>query len=100
MPESISLTCPCCGYRTISSTYEICDICGWEHDPVQQQNPDMKGANRATLREAQQNFIRSGAAEDRLVGTSLVRAPAASDEKDPNWHSLDDPRTGKVGLGG
>lgn len=49
MPEYVSLTCPCCGYKTISTTYDICDIYGWEHDPVQQENPDMTGAIAVTV---------------------------------------------------
>lgn len=51
------LFCPCCGYNTITDTYEICDICGWEHDPVQADYPDEDGANRVSLRTAQRNFL-------------------------------------------
>jgi len=40
-------TCPCCGYRTIEEeppdTYEICNICYWEDDEVQFNDPDFEG---------------------------------------------------------
>jgi hypothetical protein len=52
--------CPCCRSRTISEpgTYEICDVCGWEDDPVQSADPDYRGgANKMSLREARNTWI-------------------------------------------
>ncbi len=48
-------TCPCCGYRTLDEeppgTYDICEICFWEDDPVQFVDPDYEGgANTPSLR--------------------------------------------------
>lgn len=48
-------TCPCCGYKTLddASIYDICDICFWEDDIIQFNNPDYEGgANIISLRQA------------------------------------------------
>jgi hypothetical protein len=81
-------TCPCCGYKTITADYEICQICGWEYDSHGQNlDPDEGGGpNRATLREAQQNFISFGASSREMLAS--VRAPTCSDRKDPDWRAL------------
>jgi hypothetical protein len=84
-------TCPCCGYRVISSNFEICGICGWEYDPAQNEHPDLRGpANRVTLREAQRNYLAFGA-KDELHRAS-VSAPTPGDERDPQWKPLDPKR--------
>ncbi|MDD1369364.1 CPCC family cysteine-rich protein [Bacillus sp. MHSD17] len=75
-------TCLCCGYRTIEEkppgTYEICNICYWEDDEVQFNNPDFEGgANEVSLRQAQKNFIAFGACEECFV--KLVRKPTSED---------------------
>jgi hypothetical protein len=47
--------CRCCGARTIACLghYEICSVCGWEDDPHQAENPDLRGgANKPSLNEA------------------------------------------------
>lgn len=44
--------CPCCGSPAIDEpgTYAVCDVCGWEDDPVQSANPEYAGgANRESL---------------------------------------------------
>jgi hypothetical protein len=49
------LPCPCCSSLTLSGRgdYEICDVCGWEDDPVQSDDPEFAGgANRGSLNEA------------------------------------------------
>ena len=60
--------CPVCG-RMILQEYDICDVCGWENDPVQLANPTLSGgANHESLQEArkawqkqsQKNQIDSG----------------------------------------
>lgn len=53
---SIRYSCRCCGAFTLleSGGWEICDVCGWEDDPVQAIDPDFAGgANEMTLRQAQ-----------------------------------------------
>jgi hypothetical protein len=44
--------CPCCGNEHIEEPggYEICDVCGWEDDPVQSADPQFAGgANEMSL---------------------------------------------------
>lgn len=46
--------CKCCGQYELDkdSIYEICPICGWESDQVQEENPNMEGgANELSLNE-------------------------------------------------
>lgn len=48
------LPCACCGERVFLSLgdYEICDVCGWEDDPVQSRDPDYEGgANELSLNQ-------------------------------------------------
>jgi hypothetical protein len=84
-----SVTCPCCGYNTITGTFDICNICGWEHDPVQESDPDHDdmGPNRVTLREGQRNFVRIGGCDPRTVRHN--RRPGPDDVRDPNWKPLE-----------
>ena len=48
--------CQCCGekvFRRKPEKYEICPVCGWEKDPVQEADPDFAGgANKMSLNEA------------------------------------------------
>jgi len=85
-------TCPCCGYKTLSSadrgSYQICPICFWEDDGAQFDDPDYDtGANPMSLRQAQENFQLIGACEEAML--PFVRQPAADDEKDEHWHPFD-----------
>jgi hypothetical protein len=83
------ITCPCCGHLSITDTYDICGICGWEHDPVQEDNPDSSiGANRVSLREAQRNFRVLGASAEGYADS--VREPGSDDQRDPEWKPIDD----------
>src|SRR5262245_40047563 len=80
------MPCPCCGFETITDTYEICSVCFWENDPVQCDDPDYpSGANTISLRQAQINFEQSGASELRFL--SIVRK-AAEMRRNPNWKPL------------
>lgn len=48
--------CPCCG-KTRVEKYEICEVCGWENDPTQALEPDLKGgANKDSLNEHREKF--------------------------------------------
>lgn len=55
-------TCPACGFLAFDEppgSYEICDVCGWEDDPVQLASPTFGGgANKASLVEAQLVVLR------------------------------------------
>jgi hypothetical protein len=83
-------TCPCCGYKTIDSdgNYEICPICFWEDDPFQKMNEYDVGANTIPLVEAQKNYIRYGACEEKA--THVVRKPTVKDRRDPDWKPIND----------
>jgi hypothetical protein len=77
--------CPCCRWRTLTEqppgTYEICEICGWEDDPVQFQDPSYRGgANEPSLVEARANFERSGASD--IKRSPRVRKPTAQDVRE------------------
>lgn len=84
-------TCPCCGYKTLykkpPGTYEICEICFWEDDSVQYDDPDYEGgANVPSLKQAQKNFIELGACEKGCI--EFVRKPDENDIRDVKWKCL------------
>lgn len=80
--------CPCCGYNTLNEppggTYKICDICFWEDDPIQLDDPDYEGgANRVSLNQGQQNFEKYGACEKEMV--KMVTKPTKHNVRNPEW---------------
>ncbi|WP_422651026.1 CPCC family cysteine-rich protein [Cupriavidus sp. H18C1] len=51
--------CHCCGQLTIGEPggYEICEVCGWEDDPVQSADPTYTGGgNVLNLYQARLNW--------------------------------------------
>lgn len=51
--------CPCCGTWAffVDGDYSICEVCNWENDPVQLENPDLEGgANKLSLNQARLKF--------------------------------------------
>jgi hypothetical protein len=77
MDENVMHYCLCCGYKTIEgyetnfgftippNTYDICEICYWQDDPVDYAHPDEPwGPNRVSLKQAQRNFLALGAVEE------------------------------------
>ena len=51
--------CACCGSLTLTAggEYEICPVCGWEDDPVQNDDPTFEGgANDMSLEQAQKAY--------------------------------------------
>jgi len=52
--------CPCCGSKVVTTPgeYEICDVCGWEDDPVQSADPNYAGgANKLSLNQARKEWL-------------------------------------------
>jgi hypothetical protein len=84
MDKSQLSTCACCGDMTIYDEHEICDVCTWQCDFAQESRPDWRtGANgRTTLREAQQNFIKTGDCDGRP--NERHESPSLY-ERDPTW---------------
>jgi hypothetical protein len=70
--------CPCCGFRTLFGRggFELCPVCFWEDDGQDEADADrvLGGPNGSlSLREAQANFKRYGAMEERFKDE--VRTP-------------------------
>lgn len=73
----LSWPCVCCGYFTLpeptGSSDEICPVCFWQDDGVDNRDTEVLGPNRVTLSVARENYVRLGANEDRWV--PKVRPP-------------------------
>ena len=53
----MSLRCACCGNMTVEEEYDICPVCGWEKDNVQERFIGFRGgANRLCLAEAREEY--------------------------------------------
>ena len=52
------ILCPCCGEYCMQEKFDICPVCGWENDPVQNQDPDLAGgANKKSLNDYREEFL-------------------------------------------
>jgi hypothetical protein len=59
-------------------------VCFWEDDPVQLLDPWYEGgANKASLKTAQENFLRFGVSEQRFHQN--VKGVLAGDVRDETW---------------
>ncbi len=86
-PERPLLACACCGYLTITDTYDSCGICAWVHDEYQEAQPDDDaGPNYIALRNAQENFRLFGACDKKYVAS--VKPAGPDDVRDPAWKPL------------
>lgn len=55
--EKKQRSCACCG-APIAEKYEICDLCGWEDDPVQNNDPEFAGgANQDCLNDYRRKYL-------------------------------------------
>jgi hypothetical protein len=86
----MNYACPCCGSKTLPApppgTFHTCEVCGWEDDFVQFDDPDFRGgANEPSLREAQQNYSLLGTYDPGYV---KVRPPSEEEMPDPDWTPL------------
>lgn len=68
LDERKRILCPVCNRYTFAyeDDYDICPICGWENDSIQNMNPDFKGgANPMSLNEAKAEFASTGKRIDK-----------------------------------
>ncbi|MGI6725783.1 MAG: CPCC family cysteine-rich protein [Christensenellales bacterium] len=60
--------CACCGTKQPEDTvyFEICCVCGWQHDYTGEQTPDeVTGPNSVSLNQAIDNYKRTGRAKPK-----------------------------------
>ena len=51
------IKCPVCGKGELVYDGDVCEICGWFHDVVQEKNPDEKDCeNEMSLNEARKAY--------------------------------------------
>ena len=53
------IKCPVCGKYTFEEygDYDVCEVCHWENDPLQYDDPDLAGgANTLSLNEAKAKY--------------------------------------------
>lgn len=84
--SGVAFPCPCCGYRTLPSpspSDEICPVCFWQDDFVDNHDTDVLGPNRVLLSEARANFARWGASDRRWV--DRVRPPRPDERPARAW---------------
>ncbi|GAB4223554.1 MAG: hypothetical protein Tsb005_19060 [Gammaproteobacteria bacterium] len=84
-------TCACCGHQTLPSNEmgEICSVCFWEEG--YDSNDDLFGysdTNHMTLYQAQENYKILGCSNKKWI--KHCRKPFSHEEKDLNWHSIQD----------
>lgn len=70
--------CACCGFHTLIHQeplfFEVCPVCYWENDPIQNDDSDYTGAaNQISLNEAIKNYKIFGACQEKY--SNLVREP-------------------------
>ncbi|MFD5411790.1 CPCC family cysteine-rich protein [Streptomyces nojiriensis] len=92
IPEGVnSYPCSCCGCRTLEfgpGSQAICPICFWEDDLLQLRWPLLNSAaNGVSLIRAQENYIRSGASEERFL--HVTRKPTSDEKPDEQWRAID-----------
>jgi len=75
--------CPCCGFYTFirpAHNGDICPVCFWEYDKVQNKDEDYEGgANEISLRTARSNFLFLGAIKESC--RDKVRKPLPEEIK-------------------
>lgn len=68
--------CPCCDYFTLTErgAYEICLVCFWEDDGNDINKLDRhSGPNHQTLRQARENFVKTGACDKNSLKSVLAK---------------------------
>lgn len=67
----LKFACPCCGRPGFThepnGSWDICEVCGWEDDPVQLRDPDFAGgANELSLNQAKALYAEKNAGEGQI----------------------------------
>lgn len=59
----------CCKYELDkNSIFQVCPICGWESDPIQEDNPNYRGgANYESLNEYKEKYKLKIKEQDRII---------------------------------
>ena len=51
--------CPICGQYDFTYEFEVCPVCKWEHDIVQEEDTDYKGgANKMSVNQAREAYLK------------------------------------------
>ena len=65
--DGTRIACPVCGHDSLevqgrTAEYEICEVCGWQHDHVCEGSPEVGplGPNKVSFTQARANFARCG----------------------------------------
>ena len=61
MEAEKKIKCPVCGNISFEEAddFDICEVCGWENDGLQNRHPEMPGgANRMSLNQAREAWKR------------------------------------------
>ena len=75
-------------FEEAPGSYDTCKICFWEDDAVQLRYPNFAGgANGVSLIEAQKNFQKFGAVDQKSV--KHIRKPTPEEKKDDSWRVID-----------
>ena len=72
--------CPCCGYLTLAAeppgTQAICEVCQWEDDQHQCEDPSFEGgANAPSLPQARENYKKIGVSDPSFSGNGRKPLP-------------------------
>ncbi|WP_420237422.1 ribonuclease HII [Telmatobacter bradus] len=79
--QPLRYACPCCGYLTLAAeppgTQAICEVCQWEDDLHQFEDPGFEGgANAPSLTEARANYQKIGVSDPHFAGNGRLPLPA------------------------
>ena len=59
MDEVKKMVCKCCGFRTVEYYFDICEVCGWQQDDIQEDDPNFEGgANKLSLNQYRAKWLK------------------------------------------
>jgi ribonuclease HII len=78
--QPLRYACPCCGYLTLAAeppgTQAICEVCQWEDDQHQFEEPAFEGgANAPSLTQARSNYQKIGVSDPHFAGNGRLPRP-------------------------